>query len=78
MFVKILACIEKPERDRLKIAEDERQGMAVLDLVVAHMPHYRIDVAFREELPDALKPHLARWEARRSSSRPSIPASRSR
>lgn len=58
---------QKPQRDRLKIAKDERQGMAVLDLVVAHMPHYRVDVAFREELPDALKPHLARWEARQSS-----------
>jgi hypothetical protein len=55
---------QKPTRDRLKIAKDERQGMAVLDMVANHMPHYPLDSAFRAELPEELQPHLERWETR--------------
>jgi hypothetical protein len=55
---------QKPTRDRLKVAKDERQGMAILDMVADHMPHYPLDRAFRAELPEELQPHLERWEAR--------------
>lgn len=65
---------KKPARHRLKIGKDERQGMAVLDMVADHMPHFPIDDAFRAELPEELRPHLERWDARRAagSERPTI------
>ena len=58
---------QKPGRQRLKIAKDERQGMVVLDLVAEAMPHFPMDAAFRAELPDELLPHVQRWEARRAA-----------
>ena len=58
---------QKPTRDRLKVAKDERQGMAILDMVADHMPHYPLDTAFRAAVPAELRPHLQRWEARMRS-----------
>lgn len=55
----------KPTRMRLKVAKDERQGKAVLDLVADRMPHLPIDDAFRAALPEELIPYLEMWEATR-------------
>jgi hypothetical protein len=57
---------QKPERDRRKIGKDERQGMAVLDLVADRMQHYPLDTAFVTSLPEMLRPHYARWLHRRA------------
>jgi hypothetical protein len=58
---------QKPERHRLKVDKDERQGMVILDMVGDHMPHLRMDDAFRSRLPPELQPHLERWEKHRSA-----------
>ncbi len=55
---------QKPSRHPLKIAKDERQGFAVLDMVAKHMPHFPLDAAFRADLPAELRPHFERWAAR--------------
>ncbi len=52
----------KPGRHRLKVGKDERQGIAVLDLVQAHMPHLPIDDAFRTALPTELLPSIEHWQ----------------
>jgi hypothetical protein len=56
---------EKPERDPQKKPKDRKQGAALLDAVWLTMRHYPLDDAFYEELPDALKPHLERWDAKK-------------
>jgi hypothetical protein len=53
---------QKPGRHRLKVAKDERQGIAVLDLVQGHMPHFPLDHAFEEALPSELIPCFERWQ----------------
>jgi hypothetical protein len=56
---------EKPGRNPQKKPKDRKQGMALLDAVRQAMPHYPLDTAFRDELPDELKPHFARWDAQK-------------
>lgn len=56
---------DKPTRDPLKKRKDRRQGLALLGAVAEAMPHYPIDAAFREGLPEELRPCLAAWEAGR-------------
>lgn len=56
---------EKPERNIQKKDKDRRQGNALLDAVWLTMPHYPIENAFYEELPDALKSHFECWEAKK-------------
>jgi hypothetical protein len=53
------------KRDPLKRPKDERQGMAILDVVARAMPRYPIDAAFEAEIPDELAPHYERWRAQR-------------
>lgn len=43
----------------------DRQGIAALDLVAAHMPHLPMDEAFEAELPDELRGHWQRWKSAR-------------
>ena len=52
---------QQPTRLRSKGEMDERLGMAVLDMVADHMPHFPIDADFEGTLPAALRPHLGRW-----------------
>ena len=52
---------EKATRDPLKRDKDRKQGLALLDVVRARMPHYPIDAAFERELPAELAPHFAKW-----------------
>lgn len=54
---------EKPERNPQKKPKDRKQGIALLDAVRETMPHYPLDAAFVDELPDALKPHYEAWAA---------------
>lgn len=64
---------EKPERNPLKKPKDARQGKALLDAVAKEMPHYPLDEAFREELPDELKAHFDRWSNSRPAQAPTRP-----
>ena len=56
---------EKTGRDPQKKPKDRKQGNAVLDAVWVAMRHYPLDEDFCNELPDALKPHFERWDARK-------------
>lgn len=56
---------EKPGRDPQKKPKDRKQGNAVLDAVWVAMRHYPLDEDFRKELPDVLKPHFERWDAKK-------------
>jgi hypothetical protein len=56
---------EKPERNSQKKPKDLKQGIALLNAVWQIMPHYRLDKAFHDALPDALKPHFEQWDARK-------------
>lgn len=56
---------EKPERNPQKRPKDRKQGIALLDAVRQTMPHYPLDAAFFDALPDALKRHFEDWEAQR-------------
>lgn len=56
---------EKPERTAQKKPKDRKQGIALLDAVWQAMPHYPVDAAFHDALPDALKPHFEAWEAQK-------------
>lgn len=49
---------KKKDRPTLKKAKDERQGHMLLAATLDRMPHYPIDQAFRDELPDELSPLL--------------------
>ena len=46
---------DKPGRDPLKRPKDRNQAEAVWQVVRSRMPHYRIDDAFRQELPPELE-----------------------
>lgn len=52
---------EQPKRNPLKRPKDAKQGMAVLNAVAAHMPHYPLDQAFEEDLVEELVPFLRSW-----------------
>jgi hypothetical protein len=52
---------QKPERNRLKIGKDRQQGIAVLDLVSAHMPRFPLDAKFEAQIPSSLMPHYEAW-----------------
>jgi hypothetical protein len=56
---------EKPGRDPQKRPKDRKQGIALLDAVRRAMPHYPLDGAFHDELPDELKPLFELWDARK-------------
>jgi hypothetical protein len=56
---------EKPGRNPQKRPKDHKQGIALLNAVWQTMPHYILDVAFYDELPDALKPHFELWDAQK-------------
>lgn len=51
---------EKPTRDRKKFDKDRKQAEALAQAVVAFMPGFRVDAAFRARVPDELQPHLLR------------------
>ena len=56
---------EKPDRNIQKRDKDRKQGKALLDAIWLTMRHYALDNDFYAELPDALRPHFERWEARK-------------
>ncbi|WP_159979565.1 MULTISPECIES: GSU2403 family nucleotidyltransferase fold protein [unclassified Novosphingobium] len=49
------------KRNPLKRSKDRLQGMALLGAVAQAMPHYPMDAAFENELPDELVPHFQEW-----------------
>jgi hypothetical protein len=56
---------QKPSRNQQKVDKDHKQGMALLDAIWLTMRHYPINDAFYAELPDELRPHFERWNARK-------------
>ncbi|MCW2351772.1 nucleotidyltransferase domain-containing protein [Sphingobium sp. B12D2B] len=56
---------EKPQRNPQKKPKDRKQGIAILNAVWQSMPHYALDEAFQEELPDELKPHFELWDGQK-------------
>lgn len=62
---------QKPTRNQLKRPKDHMQGMALLDLVAAAMPHYPMGPDFENELPDELVGCFGEWKA--ASSQPNSP-----
>ncbi len=56
---------EKPARSPQKKPKDGKQGIALLNAVWQAMPHYTLDGAFYETLPDELKPHFERWDVQK-------------
>lgn len=52
---------DKPTRNPLKRPKDRKQGLALLDLVAAAMPHYPMGAAFAAELPAELQVHFDAW-----------------
>ena len=52
---------DKPSRNPLKKGKDRAQGVQVLDMVAAHMPHYSLDEAFARTLPKELTGYFERW-----------------
>lgn len=51
------------KRNPLKRPKDLRQGMALLDTVLARMPQYPLDEDFEHSLPDELRPAFQAWRA---------------
>lgn len=49
------------KRDPLKRRKDNVQGSALLDAVSEAMPHYPLDDAFVDSLPDELTPYWEKW-----------------
>ena len=56
---------EKDTRNPLKRDKDRKQGLALLDVVRARMPHYPIDAAFESALPAELAPYFVKWRESR-------------
>jgi hypothetical protein len=52
---------QKQGRNPQKRPKDRQQGIAILNAVWETMPHYPLDAAFYDELPDELKPHFVQW-----------------
>lgn len=49
---------EKPTRDRKKFEKDRKQAEALAKAVIEFMPGFRVDAAFRTQVPDELRSHL--------------------
>lgn len=56
---------QKPERNPQKRPKDRQQGIALLNAVWQTMPHYALDAAFYDGLPDELKSHFHDWDAQK-------------
>ena len=56
---------EKPGRNPQKKPKDRKQGIALLNAVWQTMPHYALNIAFYDGLPDELKPHFELWDAQK-------------
>lgn len=56
---------EKPGRNPQKKPKDRKQGIALLNAVWLAMPHYAVDGAFHDALPDELKPLFELWDAQK-------------
>lgn len=54
---------QKPARNPLKRPKDRKQGLALLDLVAAAMPHYSLGPDFEVSLPAELVSSFAEWKA---------------
>jgi hypothetical protein len=57
----------KPTRNPLKRPKDRKQGLALLDLVAAAMPHYPMDAAFAAGIPVELRTYFDQWHAERDT-----------
>ena len=55
------------KRNPLKRPKDRKQGLALLNTVAAHMPHYPLDDAFEASLPAELLHHFVQWHAGRTA-----------
>ena len=53
----------QPKRNPQKRPKDRKQGLALLDAVAASMPHYPLDKAFENQLPEELRALLEAWKA---------------
>jgi hypothetical protein len=53
---------QQEKRNPQKRPKDEKQGMAILNVVAHSMPQFPLGSAFEIELPDELVPHFARWK----------------
>lgn len=53
---------DKESRNVLKKGKDREQGDTVLHLVNDHMPHFPLDDAFEDSLPDELRPYFEDWK----------------
>lgn len=56
---------DQAKRNPLKRPKDRQQGLALLDTIAGHMPHYPLDRVFAAALPAELQPHYARWNETR-------------
>lgn len=65
----------KASRKREKSAKDERQGLALMELIEQRMPEYPLDESFAESLPAPLRDALTAWNDTPAPSPP--PARRS-
>lgn len=61
---------DQAKRNPQKRPKDRKQGLALLDAVVAAMPHYPLDAAFEAALPDELRPFYEDWRANASAPPP--------
>lgn len=53
----------QPKRHPQKRPKDRKQGLALLDAVATNMPHYPLDQAFENQVPEALQTFLDGWRA---------------
>lgn len=53
---------EQAKRNPLKRGKDRLQGIALLEAVSRHMPHYPLDDSFESGLPDELAPMYRQWK----------------
>ena len=56
---------DQAKRDPLKRRKDIAQGNALLDAVAKAMPHYPLDAAFADSIPDELLPYWREWRGTR-------------
>lgn len=60
---------DQAKRNPQKRPKDRLQGLALLSAVAEAMPHYPLDDAFREELPEELLAIYSSWDQKRPSRR---------
>lgn len=58
MALSKLYLADQPDREPLKRSKDREQGKVLARAVVASMPHYPVNDAFRDEVPPELKQYL--------------------